>query len=334
MRIGKVIDTVKELYADKKTRHRALFLLGASGIGKSAVIWQAAESLGIPVIDLRLAQCDPVDLRGVPSIDNGRTVWNAPDFFPGQDEPAGILFLDEITSAPQSIQAVAYQLVLDRKVGSYTLPDGWMVVAAGNRASDRGVTFALAAPLMNRMTQLEVDTTLDDWREYAAEQGVRPEIIAFLSDRADYLHRFDKDSYGKQFPSPRGWFAVSSILDRGFDDDVRVELTKGAVGHEAAVAFETFMRVWETMPSLDKIFADPDSVEVPGELNVRYCVTMGLSARMDKKNFNNAYAFLKRMPKDMQTLAVKFAYQRDRTISQATQFSAWATENQSAFKRV
>jgi MoxR-like ATPase len=334
MRIGKVASTLVKVYNDQATRERAVFLLGPSGIGKSAVVWQAAEELGIPVIDLRLAQCDPVDLRGVPSVQDGVTVWNRPDFFPGDDQPAGILFLDEITSAPQSIQAVAYQLVLDRKVGSYRLPDGWMIVAAGNRANDRGVTFAMAAPLLNRMTQLEVDTTLDDWREYAAMTGVRPEILAFVSDRADFLHKYDRESYGKQFPSPRGWHAVSNILNLGLDDADRIEMTKGAVGHEAAVGFESFLRVWETMPRLDTILSDPDSVEVPSELNVRYCVTMGLSARITKANFNNAWSFLQRMPKELQTLCVKFAYQRDRTIAQATKFHEWATANQDAFRRV
>lgn len=334
MRIGKVANTIVKTYNDEKTRKRAMFLIGPSGIGKSAAVWQAAQQLNLPVIDLRLAQCDPVDLRGVPSVKECVTVWNRPDFFPGEEQPAGILFLDEITSAPQSIQAVAYQLVLDRKVGSYRLPDGWMIIAAGNRASDRGVTYAMASPLLNRMTEINVDTVLDDWREWCAEAGTRPDVVAFVSDRADLLHKYDRDSYGKQFPSPRGWQAVSDILNNEYDDDVRVELIKGAVGHEAAVSFEAFMRVWETMPSLDKILADPENAPVPSNTSEKYCVVMGLSARMDKKTFNNAWAYLQRLPKDMQTLAVKFAYQRDRAIAQATKFHEWATANADAFRRV
>lgn len=333
MRIGDVSSMITKLYSNAATRTRAVFLLGPSGIGKSQVVWQAAEALGIPVIDIRLAQCDPVDLRGVPSVENHKTLWNPPVFFPDENNSVGILFLDEITSAPPAVQAVAYQLVLDRKMGEYTLPDGWMIVAAGNRANDRGVTFNIAAPLLNRMTQIEVDTVLDDWRDHAASRGIRPEVLAFLSDRADFLHKFDKETYGKQFPSPRSWFAVSSILDLDFPADTRVELTKGAVGHEAAVSFEQFLRIWETMPKLDDIFTNPDSVQVPERLDVRYCVAMGLSARMDKKNFGAAWQFLKRMPKEFQTLTVKLAYQRDSTLAQAPAFAQWALDNQAAFRR-
>lgn len=334
MRIGKITNTLVSLYNNEHTRKRAVFLIGASGIGKSQVVYQSAETLDIPVVDLRLAQCDPVDLRGVPSVVDGKTVWHEPVFFPDKaTNPAGILFLDELTSAPPAVQAVAYQLILDRKVGDYELPDGWMVVAAGNRANDRGVTFQMAAPLLNRMTQLEVETTLDDWRAHAAGAGVRPEILAFLTERADYLHKFDKETYGQQFPSPRGWFAVSDVLNMDFDDATRVELIKGAVGHEAAVGLETFLRVWQTMPSLEAIFTNPDSVEVPADLNLRYCVVMGLAARMDRNNFNNAYSFLKRMGREFQTLAVKLAYSRDQSISRATKFSEFAIDNADAWKR-
>ena len=334
MRIGNTAETLTTLYADEATRHRAVMLMGASGIGKSAAVYQMAEKLELPVIDLRLAQCDPTDLRGVPNVVDGRTYWNVPSFFPDpKASPAGILFLDEITSAPPSVQAIAYQLVLDRAQGEYKLPDGWMIVLAGNRQNDRGVTFAMAAPLMNRMTILEIDTVLDDVLDYGAQNGLDPRVMAFVSDRADLLHKFDKDSYGQQFPTPRGWFAVSDKLPLSFDATTRVELLKGDVGHEAAVAFEQFLRVWETMPSITKIFETPEEVEVPKELNVRYCVAMGLSARMDKDNFNNAWKYVKRLPREFQTLIVKLAYQRDNSLLQATSFAEWALANKDAFKR-
>jgi hypothetical protein len=334
MRIGNIASLVVSLYNNEATRKRALYLTGASGIGKSQVVYQAAEELGLPIVDLRLAQMDPVDLRGVPSISNGRTVWNPPVFFPDpKKQPAGILFCDEVSSAVPAVQAVAYQLFLDRAMGEYQLPDGWMIIAAGNRASDRGVTYTMAAPLMNRMTILDVETTLTDFRDWWFSQGKRPEVAAFLSDRADFLHKYDKESYGKQFPSPRGWSAVDDILAMDFPEAVRVEMLVGAVGHEAATTFEQFLRVWGTLPSLDKIFKDPDSVDVPDATNLRYCLAMGIAARVDRKTFNNAWAFLRRLPKEFQTLTVKLAYQRDPSIAQATKFGEWASENIDAFKR-
>ncbi len=334
MRIGNVTETLGKLYDDPVVRHRAVFLEGASGIGKSAAINQMAADRDLPVVDLRLAQCDPTDLRGVPSVTRGRTTWNVPSFFPDEKlTPKGILFLDEITSAPPAVQAIAYQLVLDRAQGEYRLPDGWMIILAGNRMTDRGVTFAMAAPLKNRMTVLEVDTVLDDVLSYGAENDLDPRVMAFVSDRADLLHKFDKECYGKQFPTPRSWFAVSDKLKMNFDAATRVELLKGDVGHEAAVAFEQFLRIWETMPSISKIFESPEEVEVPKELNVRYCVAMGLSARMDKDNFNNAWIYIQKLPREFQTLIVKLAYQRDNSLLQATSFAAWALANKSAFSR-
>lgn len=333
MRIGKISNTLVSLFNNNATRSRAVYLTGPSGIGKSQTVYQAAAELDIPVVDLRLSQMDPVDLRGVPSIDKKTTVWNVPSFFPTDPKSKGLLFLDEISSAPPAIQAVAYQLVLDRMIGEYKLPDGWMIVAAGNRQSDRGVTFTMAAPLLNRMTQLDVDTTLDDFRDWWFGEGKRPEIVAFLSDRADFLHKYDADSYGKQFPSPRSWAAASDILNMNFDDAVRVEMLRGVVGEEAAGTFETFLRVWGVMPSIESIFSDPDSVEVPDAMNVRYCVAMGLAARVTRKTFNNTYAYLKRLPKEFQTLVVKLAYQRDPSIAQATQFADWSMNNKEAFSR-
>lgn len=334
MRIGKASETLGRIYDNEATRMRAVFLEGASGIGKSTVVNDMAKERGLPVIDIRLAQCDPTDLRGVPSVENHRTHWNVPANFPDPEkEPVGILFLDEVTSAPPAVQAVAYQLVLDRMQGEYKLPDGWMIVLAGNRQSDRGVTFAMAAPLKNRMTVVEIDTVLEDFLDYGSIKGLDPRVMAFVSDRADLLHKFDKDSYGKQFPSPRSWFAVSDKLAIDFDTQTRVEMLKGDVGHEAAVAFEQFLRVWETMPSISKILTDPESVEVPAELNVRYCVAMGLSARIEKDNFNNAWTYIQRLPREFQTLIVKLAYQRDNSLMQATSFTEWALANKEAFKR-
>jgi len=338
MRIANLGDFVTRAYQNEATRNRTLYIEGPSGIGKSQVIHQASAALAklyadddqpwAGMIDLRLSQCDVTDLRGVPSIVNGRTHWNTPDFFP-KENTRGILFLDEITSAPPAMQAVAYQLALDR-VG---LPPGWMVIAAGNRQSDRGVTFAMAAPLLNRMTKISVDVELDGFMSYYASQGKRPEILAFLRERPEFLHKFDGKSVGEQFPSPRGWFAASDHMELAKDDSERVEILSGDIGSEAATSFEAFLRVWETMPKLEMIYKDPDSVDIPKDLNVKYCVTMGIAATLTVDNFDNGWKYLKRLPSEMQTLAIKLAYMRDKTLTNSKTFSEWAIANQHAFRR-
>jgi hypothetical protein len=334
MRISNLSDFIVRHYENEAARKTTIFIRGASGIGKSEAIKQASATLGkrldnwAGVIDLRLAQCDVTDIRGVPSVVDGRTVWNIPEFFP-KPGTSGIFFLDEITSAPQSLQAVAYQLALDR----LHMPDGWMVVAAGNRQSDRGVTFAMAAPLVARMCMIDVDAELDGFLQHAATNNLRPEIMAFLSERPDMLHNFDNKFAGEPFPNPRSWFRASLHMDMAVNPAERVELLSGDVGKEAAALLEAFLRVWETMPKLEDIYTDPDSVEVPEKLDVKHCLVMGIAATVTEKNFDQAYKFLSRLPQEMQTLCVKLAHKRNPAISRTQGYTKWAIASQKVWQR-
>lgn len=338
MRIGHIVPLIAKRYTNLATRKRALFLKGKSGIGKSQTIGQASALLAahIPnwqgVIDLRLSQMEPTDLRGIPCERNDKTHWLAPSFLPAEGT-AGFILFDEITSAPPSIQAAAYQYILDRCMGEHKIPDGWMIIAAGNLTSDRGVTFQMAAPLLNRMCEIEVTTVLDDWLNYAIVAGVRPEVLSFLKDRPDLLHKFDgKSANIEPFPSPRSWFAVSDSMELDLPPDDRVEMFRGDVGFEAASTFETHLRLYESLPRIDDILAGKP-VKVPEDMSARYCVAMGIAARVDATNFENAWKFLSEMPKELQTLTVKLAYKRDRGLTASPAFTKWCAENQNAFKR-
>lgn len=333
MRIAHICPIIVKRYLNEKTRARTLFLRGKSGIGKSDVVFQASDLLSQHVdnwkgvVDLRLAQMDPTDLRGIPHVtDEGRTSWARPDFIPS--EGAGVLFLDEITSAPPAVQAAAYQLCLTP--WDFGVPREWMVVAAGNRKSDRGVTFNLAGPLQNRMCDIEVVTTLDDFTTYGISNGCRPEVLSFLRDRPDFLHKFDHKGEMGPFPSPRSWFAVSNAMELDVPVADRLEMFRGDIGEEAAMSFETHLRVWESMPRIDDILEGKD-IDVPKDLSVRYCVAMGLAVRLDKDNFGKAWKFLEKMPGDVQTLTIKLAYARDRTLVQSPAFAKWAAANAAAF---
>jgi hypothetical protein len=334
MRIQNITHVIAKRYLNEAVRRRTLFLRGPSGIGKSEVVFQASKLLSDHVtnwhgvIDLRLAQMEPTDLRGVPFIEKGRTKWGRPDFLPASG--AGILFLDEITSAPPSIQAAAYQLCLTPE--DFGIPPEWMVIAAGNHKSDRGVTFNMAAPLQNRMCDVDVSTTLDDFTNYGVTHNVRAEVLSFLRDRPDLLHKFESKGDIRAFPSPRSWVSVSNLLDADFPQAERLEQIIGDIGEEAAMVFETHLRVFETMPRIDDILAGKD-VAMPKELNVRYCVAMGLAVRVDAKNFDNAWKFLSKMSGDIQTLTMRLAYKRDKAIARSPAFAQWCAANADAFRR-
>ena len=213
------------------------FLWGAPGIGKSSIIRQIAEQSGIGFIDLRLSLMDPTDLKGIPFYDKHEhsAVWAAPSFLP--KEGKGILFLDELNSAPPAVQASAYQLILDRKVGEYELPSGWAIVAAGNRESDRGVVYRMPSPLANRFVHLEMDVDVDDYKEWAFKSGIDERIIAYIGYKNENLFTFDATKNEKSFATPRSWEFVDKVIKSSMNEKLLLGSVGGAVGHDIAVDF-------------------------------------------------------------------------------------------------
>src|SRR5246127_2880392 len=218
-----------------------LHIWGACGVGKSQIVAQVASDLGWQFLDIRAVQLDPVDLRGLPRISADQAEWVPPKFLPTSGK--GILFLDELTAAPQMTQAGCYQLVLDRKLGEYHLPEGWVVVAAGNPASERGVHFSMPRPLRNRFVHLNLEPDFDDWCQWAVRSGLRPEIIAFLRFKPALLHDANATSDVNAWPTPRSWEMASNVLTgfaprqkSGFfagATEIEAQLLEGTVGPAA-----------------------------------------------------------------------------------------------------
>jgi MoxR-like ATPase len=235
-----ILETLRVLV----TARQPVFIWGGPGVGKSAVTHQLAQALKIPLQDVRALLLDPVDLRGLPFLgSDGRSKWATPEFLP--QNGSGILFLDELNAAPAMVQASCYQLVLDRKLGEYSLPEGWAIIAAGNRDSDRGATTRMPTPLRNRFVHLEFEVDVQEWSEWAIQSAIRPEVIAFLRFRPELLSAFDRDA--NAFPSPRSWEFVSRILDSldsQSNPSIEHEVIAGAVGSGAATEFSGFLRMF------------------------------------------------------------------------------------------
>jgi MoxR-like ATPase len=236
------------------------------------VVNQLATEMGIALRDIRALLLDPVDLRGLPFVGkDGRSQWATPEFLPQDGE--GILFLDELNAAPAMVQASCYQLVLDRKVGEYTLPEGWAIVAAGNRDSDRAATTKMPTPLRNRFVHLEFEVDVQEWSEWAIKANVRPEVIAFIRFRPELLSAFDRDA--NAFPSPRSWEFVSRILNSRADSSAEHELIAGGVGTGAATEFSAFLRMFRELPNIDSILLNPTQEPVPENAAAQYAVGFG-----------------------------------------------------------
>jgi MoxR-like ATPase len=255
-----------------------VFIWGPPGCGKSAVTRQLAEALKLPLQDVRALLLDPVDLRGLPFLgSDGRSKWATPEFLPQNGK--GILFLDELNAAPAMVQASCYQLVLDRKLGEYILPEGWAIIAAGNRDSDRAVTTRMPTPLRNRFVHLEFEVDVQEWSEWAIRAGIRPEVIAFLRFRPELLSAFDRDG-PHAFPSPRSWEFVSRILDSldsQSNPSIEHELIAGAVGTGAATEVCSFLRTYRELPSIDAILLNPLQEPVPENAAAQYAVASALA---------------------------------------------------------
>lgn len=242
---------------------------GPPGIGKSSIVAQTAAAHGLGFIDLRLSQLAPTDLRGLPVAKNGASRWYPPEFLPRKGK--GILFLDEINLAPPAMQGMAQQLILDRRVGSYTVPKGWYIWAAGNRKEDRASVFDMPAPLANRFLHLEVEADLESFKAYALANSFHEHIVAFITFRPTLLHKLDPQQ--PAWPSPRSWEMASRLYAAG------LELTP-AIGAGAAAEFNAYLSVYRHLPDLGRILSGAgDDVDFPEEPSARYAVTIGLTTR-------------------------------------------------------
>jgi hypothetical protein len=303
------------------------FIWGGPGIGKSDVVRQVAESLQVPLQDIRALLLDPVDLRGLPFLgSDGTSKWATPDFLPKHGE--GILFLDELNAAPAMVQASCYQLVLDRKLGEYRLPDGWAIVAAGNRDTDRGVTTRMPTPLRNRFTHLTFEVDVQDWCEWAIQAAIRPEIIAFIRFRPALLSEFDRDA--NAFPSPRSWEFLSTILSSAPDEEIEHELFAGTIGAGAATEFTAFLKTFRSLPSIDSILLNPQQALVPQNAAEQYAVATALAHCASDTNFDRVVTYLKRMPTEFSVLCVRDASLRQPSVCHTPGYTQWAIANHHA----
>ncbi len=274
----------REFFSTREGHHTPVMIWGPPGVGKSQIIAEVAAKNEVPVIDIRLSQMEPSDLRGIPFREKDRVEWAVPAMLPDAERHAqqGILFLDEITSAPPSVSAAAYQLILDRRLGEYTVPEGWAIFAAGNRQGDRGVTYTMPAPLANRFAHIEFDINLDDWVHWAYANYIDDRVIAFLRFRPDLLFEFDPAHNPVSFPSPRSWeFAHRALQKFPEQHELLLGSLQACVGEAAGVELYAFVQNLDKMPDLDAITRG-EAVAAPKEIDLQYAVASALVGRAIK----------------------------------------------------
>lgn len=263
-------------------KQRPLFLWGPPGIGKSELVEGITKDLGGIMYDMRLAQMDPTDIRGIPfyNKDNGLMDWAPPIDLPSQEDvakyPIVVLFLDEMNSAAPSVQSAAYQLVLNRRIGKYFLPDNVVIVAAGNREGDKGVTYKMPSPLANRFVHLEMKCDYEAWLQWATENRIHKDVIGYIAFAKQDLFDFDPKGISRSFATPRTWTFVSELLDDGITDSTTTDLVAGTIGEGLAVKFMAHRRIASQMPNPEDILSGKVKELKIKEISAMYSLTISM----------------------------------------------------------
>jgi len=322
--------TTTELYRHLDTlieTDTPVFIHGSPGIGKSYIVADIAAKHELELVDVRLSQMDPVDLRGVPAIRNEQTVWMPPVFFPRDPESSGILFLDELNSAPPSVQAAIYQLVLNRKMGEYELPKGWRIICAGNRISDRGVVFRLPTPLANRMVHLHVEARFDDFKLFAIRANLHHFIIGFLGFRPDLLtsEPVSEDDSNPAFATPRSYHMLSGVLQHNENTAQIAPIVYGLIGYGAGIEFLSYVKVYEKLPDVQAIYRGEYPVVDKSEPALLYALVSAMVELYNRTEeaSKHLFGFAQALPTEFGVMLIKDAIVKDTSIADAPEFAEW-----------
>ena len=287
-------NATKKAIARAFKKQRPIFIWGAPGIGKSDIVQQIGNDMSALVIDIRLSLWEPTDIKGIPyyAANDNTMKWAPPVELP--DEKLAkkhkhiILFLDEMNSAAPAVQAAAYQLILNRRVGTYKLPDNVLIVAAGNREADKGVVYRMPAPLANRFVHLEMKVDFDDWFQWAVANDIHQDVVGYLTFAKKDLYDFDPKSPSRSFATPRSWSFVSELLEDDDDENTTTDLVSGAVGEGLAVKFMAHRKVASKLPNPTDILSGKVKELETKEISAMYSLTVSLCYELkeacDKKD--------------------------------------------------
>lgn len=332
------IPELKELISHTAIRMRQpIMIWGQPGVGKSQAVAQVTAAHNGQLVDIRLSQYDSVDLRGIPSPENGLTKWNVPSTLPfkgnpmfDEASPCIVLFLDEINSAAPAVSAVAYQLVNDRRVGEHELMDNVVIIAAGNRETDKGVTNKMPTPLANRFRpHVEVGLDVDAVCVHFQNIGLPDIGVAFLQFRKQLVSTFivEKDGHptvtlNKAFATPRTWeAALGYYADDQMPESLKRIAMAGTIGTGESEEFWGFSKTYDQIAAImPAVMKDPLKAPVPEERSMLYAITVALSGNMNHQTIGTIHTYLKRLEPEFVMLAWMLATKRDEALMATPEF--------------
>ena len=253
-----------------------LMVWGAPGLGKPSILQKAARDQGIGFIGVRLAQREPVDIRGLPVPGPDGVKWLVSSDWPRDPKSRGIILFDEITAADRSLQVAAYEFILDRRLGElYKVPDGWYICAAGNRTEDRAVAATMSSALANRFMHVELGEDVESWVAWALKSDIQPSVVGFLRFRPAMLFSQKGENLERGWPTPRSWERVSRMLEVMKDEPEELvrHMVYGLVGNRAGVEFMEFKKMSESFADALALMRNPDAeVKIPQRADMKYAL--------------------------------------------------------------
>ena len=324
MRATLLKDTIKSLFPIQRT----ICIEGSPGGGKTTIVHQVAEELGIPCIERHMPTMLVEDFGILfPDGDNGLK-YKLPEWFPikGKAPDKGILLFDDRNQANSDLQKVLANICQARNLHGTAMPEGWMVVSTGNRQADRAGANRVLGHLRNRETVYELDTHLDDWTQWALDNGVKPEVISFIRFRPALLH--DYDPQRDQNATPRSWVeGVSDVLGT-VPSDAEFESFQGAVGEGSAAEFVGFLRIFRKLPNPDAVLMNPTTADVPSDPATLYALSGAIAERATEGNFERVCTYAERMPADFSVLTVSYASRKKPELANTAAFNKWVVKHQ------
>ena len=324
-----------------------MMVWGAPGVGKSSILRQAAEELGIGFIDVRLAQREPVDIRGLPVPGEDGVKWLVSSDWPRDPDSRGIILFDEITAADRSLQVAAYEFILDRRLGElYRVPDGWYICAAGNRTEDRAVAATMSSALANRFMHVELAEDVESWVAWARMNDIRPEVMGFIRFRPELLFNQKNENLERGWPTPRAWERVSRMMDVMQDENENLvrKMVYGLVGNHAGVEFMEALKLYRAFGDVLKMMTDEKvPVKIPERADARYAFVSaigyflwrGKDDNEEKTRIDGFYRICGKLSSDFASMAMIDAISNKEGIDHAKMdkmfmhpsYKAWSTKH-------
>lgn len=333
--VGQLRETIR---AAEAAGDVSLFIMGQPGLGKTAEAVAYAKELGRECIVEMLGFKGPQDF-GYPYLetneDGSRSMQiSRPNFWPKTDNP--VIILDEFNQASKSVQNNAQQLIHAREVNGYKLPEKALVILLGNRPEDKVNVEKLSSACVNRVCIIRVEAHQPSWIKWAQSHGIDPLITSFIQFRPDLLTNFDGKKWdgASNFASPRTWEKASKIINATNDRHIRHAMLEGTLGQGAAAELVGFLGIYEKLPDLDQVLADPDKAEVPTDPSVVYATCAGLAKKVKPKTMENFCKYIDRLNKEFAVFAIKTAGYANKTVLATPAFTQWVTRNQDSFNKI